>query len=140
MKVLRLTLCVFLMAAVCHAGVVADKQMEKFFAFLKKAKYKEASLVILEKVEIAPEQKEVNIAQYTGIFKTIITQHGKPLNYTKWRTKRLSKNFDETIYQINCEKSAWMIMIREYVQANGGSTFSEFNIVTEDDIFKKYVK
>ena len=73
-----------------------------------------------------------------GILKRFTLQHGKPLNYTKWRTKRLSKGFDETVYQLNCEKSAWMVMIREYTTAAGDGIFTVYNLVTEDDIFQKY--
>ena len=141
MKFLRSILCVFLMAAFCYAGEGADKQMEKFFGFLKKAKYKEASAALLDYgMNLSAEQKEVSIAQYAGHFTNFIKQHGKPLNFTTLRTRRLSKNFDETVYQINCEKSAWLIVIKEYVSPSGKSEFSELRILTEEDVFKYYDK
>lgn len=138
MKFLRVLLYVLLMAVMSHAGEYADKQMDSFFKLVKKAKYKEAIAAVLDYVDIAPEQREVTGSQYAGFVKTFMTQHGKALNYTKWRTKRLSKTFDETVYQINCEKSAWMVVIREYVKADGSSAFSFFNLISEEDIFKRF--
>lgn len=140
MKFLRSLLYVLLMAFVCHAGEVADKQMEKVYGFLKNAKYKEASAAIFDKMDLAPEEKNTNISVYAGYFNKFTAQHGKPLNYTKWRHKSLSKAFDETVYQINCEKSAWMIMIREYVTPDAKSYFQAFNIVTEEDIFIRFAR
>lgn len=140
MKILRSILCVFLMAVMCHAGEVADKQMDIFTKSLKKAKYKEAASALLDYMEMGDEQKTVNIAQYAGHFSTFIKQHGKVLNHTKLRTRRLSKNHDETVYQINCANSAWLVMIREYVSPNGKSYFWEFGVFTEDDVFKFYEK
>ena len=140
MKNLHLALCVFLMSAFCFAGEGADKQMEKFFGFLKKAKYKEAAAALMNYMEMGDEQRQVNIAQYAGHFSTIIKQHGKVLNYTKLRTRRLAKNHDETVYQINCDKSAWIVMIREYVSPNGKSFFWEVGAFTEEDVFKFYEK
>lgn len=133
-------LCFFLMAIASHAGEEADKQMEKFFGYLKKAKYKESAHSILDYVNMGDEQKEVRVANYAGHFENFIKQHGKALNYTTLRTRRLSKNFDETVYQINCEKSAWLVMIREYATPGGKSEFSELGIFTEDDVFKYYEK
>ena len=52
----------------------------------------------------------------------------------------LSKAYDETVYQINCEKSAWLIVIKEYVSPNGKSEFSELRVLTEEDVFKYYDK
>jgi hypothetical protein len=127
------------MAVVCHAGEVADKQMDQFTNFLKKAKYKEAATALLEYVaDMGEEQRSVNIAQYAAHFSTFIKQHGKVLNYTKLRTRRLAKNHDETVYQINCDKSAWLVMIREYVSPSGKSFFWELEVLTEDDVFKFY--
>ncbi|MBO4713590.1 MAG: hypothetical protein J5615_06850 [Fibrobacter sp.] len=139
MKFLRVLLYVLLMAVVCHAGEVADKQMDQFTNFLKKAKYKEAATALLEYVaDMGEEQRSVNIAQYAAHFSTFIKQHGKVLNYTKLRTRRLAKNHDETVYQINCDKSAWLVMIREYVSPSGKSFFWELEVLTEDDVFKFY--
>lgn len=140
MKFLRFALCAFLMATFCFAGEGTDKQMELFYGFLKKAKYNEAATAILEKVDLGVEEKATNISVYAGYLNRFTVQHGKPLNYTKWRHKSLSKSFDETVYQINCEKSAWMVMIREYASPDGKSFFSEFNIVTEEDIFERFAK
>ena len=138
MKTLRALLYVLLMAVMCHAGEVADKQMEQFTKFLKKAQYKEAASALLEYVDMGEEQRPVNIAQYAGHFSTFIKQHGKVLNHTKLRTRRLAKNHDETVYQINCDKSAWLVMIREYVSPSGKSFFWELEVLTEDDVFKFY--
>ena len=139
MKFLRVLLYVLLMAVMCHAGEVADKQMDQFTNFLKKAKYKEAATALLEYVaDMGEEQRSVNIAQYAAHFSTFIKQHGKVLNYTKLRTRRLAKNHDETVYQINCDKSAWLVMIREYVSPSGKSFFWELEVLTEDDVFKFY--
>lgn len=140
MKILCSILCVFLMAVVCHAGEFADKQMDLFMKSLKKAKYKEAAAALMNYMEMGDEQRQVNIAQYAGHFSTIIKQHGKVLNYTKLRTRRLAKNHDETVYQINCDKSSWIVMIREYVSPNGKSFFWEFGAFTEEDVFLFYEK
>ena len=140
MNKLRFLLCVFLMAVAGYAGEVADKQMDQLAKFLKKAKYKEAAAALMNYMEMGDEQRQVNIAQYAGHFSTIIKQHGKVLNYTKLRTRRLAKNHDETVYQINCEKSAWLIVIKEYVSPNGKSEFSELRVLTEEDVFKYYDK
>ena len=140
MNKLRFLLCVFLMAVAGYAGEVADKQMDQLAKFLKKAKYKEAAAALMNYMEMGDEQRQVNIAQYAGHFSTIIKQHGKVLNYTKLRTRRLSKNHDETVYQINCDKSAWIVMIREYVSPNGKSFFWEVGAFTEEDVFKFYEK
>ena len=88
--------------------------------------------------DMGEEQRSVNIAQYAAHFSTFIKQHGKVLNYTKLRTRRLAKNHDETVYQINCDKSAWLVMIREYVSPSGKSFFWELEVLTEDDVFKFY--
>lgn len=140
MNKLRFLLCVFLMAVAGYAGEVADKQMDQLAKFLKKSKYKEAAAALMNYMEMGDEQRQVNIAQYAGHFSTIIKQHGKVLNYTKLRTRRLAKNHDETVYQINCEKSAWLIVIKEYVSPNGKSEFSELRVLTEEDVFKYYDK
>ena len=128
------------MAVAGYAGEVADKQMDQLAKFLKKSKYKEAAAALMNYMEMGDEQRQVNIAQYAGHFSTIIKQHGKVLNYTKLRTRRLAKNHDETVYQINCEKSAWLIVIKEYVSPNGKSEFSELRVLTEEDVFKYYDK
>lgn len=141
MNKLCFVLCTLFLATVCYAGETADKQMDKFTDFLKKAKYKEAASSLLTYgLNTSDEQKDVKITQYAGHFKRFIKQHGKILNHTKLRTRQLSKQFDETVYQINCEKSAWLIMIREYSSPNGKSQFSELRILTEDDVFKYYEK
>lgn len=140
MKILRNLLFVLLMAVMCHAGEFADKQMDIFTKSLKKAKYKEAAAALLNYMEMGEEQRNVDITQYAGHFSTFIKQHGKVLNHTKLRTRRLAKNHDETVYQINCAKSAWLVMIREYVTPEGKSYFWEFGVFTEDDVFKFYEK
>ena len=141
MNKLRFLLCVFLMAVAGYAGEVADKQMDKVEKFLKKSKYKEAATALLDYgLNMADEQKVVGVTQYAGYFEKFVKQHGKVLNHTKLRTRRLSKAYDETVYQINCEKSAWLIVITEYVSPNGKSEFSELRVLTEEDVFKYYDK
>ena len=141
MKTLRALLYVLLMAVLCHAGEVADKQMEKVENFLKKSNYKDAASSLLDYgMNMSDEQRAVGVMQYAGYFEKFVKQHGKVLNHTKLRTRRLSKNYDETVYQINCEKSAWLIVITEYVSPNGKSEFSELRILTEEDVFKYYEK
>ncbi|WP_290735621.1 hypothetical protein [Fibrobacter sp. UBA3806] len=141
MKFLRSLLYVFLMAAMCHAGAVADKQMDKVEKFLKKSKYKDAASSLLDYgMDMSKEQKAVGVSQYAGYFEKFVKQHGKVLNHTKLRTRRLSKSYDETVYQINCEKSAWLIVITEYESLNGKSAFSALRVVTEEDVFKYYEK
>ena len=139
MKILRSLLYVFLMAAMCHAGAVADKQMDKVEKFLKKSKYKDAASSLLDYgMDMSKEQKAVGVSQYAGYFEKFVKQHGKVLNHTKLRTRRLAKNHDETVYQINCDKSAWLVMIREYVSPSGKSFFWELEVLTEEDVFKFY--
>ena len=129
------------MAVVGYAGEVADKQMDKVEKFLKKAKYKDAAAALMDYgMNLGAEQKEVSIMQYAGYFEKFVKQHGKVLNHTTLRTRRLSKSYDETVYQINCDKSAWLIVIKEYASPNGKSEFSELRILTEDDVFKYYDK
>ena len=141
MNKLRFLLCVFLMAVAGYAGEVADKQMDQLAKFLKKAKYKEAASSLLDYgMDMSKEQKAVGVSQYAGYFEKFVKQHGKVLNHTKLRTRRLSKSYDETVYQINCEKSAWLIVITEYVSLNGKSAFSALRVVTEEDVFKYYEK
>lgn len=141
MKFLRSILCTFLLASFCYAGEVSDKQMDKVEKFLKKSKYKEAASALLDYgMNLADEQKTVGVTQYAGYFEKFVKQHGKVLNHTKLRTRRLSKVYDETVYQINCEKSAWLIVIKEYVSPNGKSEFSELRVLTEEDVFKYYDK
>ena len=141
MNKLRFLLCVFLMAVAGYAGEVADKQMDQLAKFLKKAKYKEAASSLLDYgMDMSKEQKAVGVSQYAGYFEKFVKQHGKVLNHTKLRTRRLSKAYDETVYQINCEKSAWLIVIKEYVSPNGKSEFSELRVLTEEDVFKYYDK
>ena len=140
MRKVRFLLYVLLVAVMCHAGVFSDKQMADAFKFIKKAKYKEAAEVLLKHTEVPAEQKNVMVTDYEGVFKKFFAQHGKALNYTKWKTKRLSNSFDETVYQINCEKSAWMIAMHEYAKPASGSVFTAFRFVTEDDIFIQYGK
>jgi len=129
-----------MMAAVCHAGSFSDKQMEKFVKFLKKGKYNDASAVLVDKMDLSPEMKTSTIATYAGHIQSISLGHGKLLNYTTLRTKRLSKSFEDTVYQINCEKSSWLVMIREYVAPSGKSFFSGFRLLTEEDVFTYYEK
>ena len=58
MQFLRSLFYVLLMAFVCHAGEVADKQMDKVEKFLKKSKYKEAATALLDYgLNMADEQK-----------------------------------------------------------------------------------
>ena len=140
MKKLCITLCFLVMASASFAGDFSDKQMADAFKFIKKAKYKEAAEVLLKHTEVPAEQKDVMVTDYEGVFKKFFAQHGKALNYTKWKTKRLSNSFDETVYQINCEKSAWMIAMHEYAKPASGSVFTAFRFVTEDDIFIQYGK
>lgn len=140
MRKVRFLLYVLLVAVMCHAGDFSDKQMADAFKFIKKAKYKEAAEVLLKHTEVPAEQKDVMVTDYEGVFKKFFAQHGKALNYTKWKTKRLSNSFDETVYQINCEKSAWMIAMHEYAKPGSGSVFTAFRFVTEDDIFIQYGK
>ncbi|MBO4436926.1 MAG: hypothetical protein J5791_08605 [Fibrobacter sp.] len=141
MKTLRALLYIFLMTVMCHAGEVADKQMDKVENFLKQSKYKDAASSLLDYgMNMSDEQKTVGVMQYAGYFEKFVNQHGKVLNHTKLRTRRLSKNYDETVYQINCEKSAWLIVITEYVSPNGKSEFSELRVLTEEDVFKYYDK
>ena len=140
MRKVRFLLYVLLVAVMCHAGDFSDKQMADAFKFIKKAKYKEAAAVLLKHTEVPAEQKDVMVTDYEGVFKKFFAQHGKALNYTKWKTKRLSNSFDETVYQINCEKSAWMIAMHEYAKPASGSVFTAFRFVTEDDIFIQYGK
>ena len=141
MKFLRVLLYVMLMAVVCHAGEVADKQMGNVENFLKKSNYKDAASSLLDYgMNISDEQRAVGVMQYAGSFEKFVKQHGKVLNHTKLRTRRLSKNYDETVYQINCDKSAWLIVITEYVSPNGKSEFSELRVLTEEDVFKYYDK
>ena len=140
MRKVRFLLYVLLVAVMCHAGDFSDKQMADAFKFIKKAKYKETAEVLLKHTEVPAEQKEVMVTDYEGVFKKFFAQHGKALNYTKWKTKRLSNSFDETVYQINCEKSAWMIAMHEYAKPASGSVFTAFRFVTEDDIFIQYGK
>ena len=141
MKILRCLLYVFLMTAMCHAGAVTDKQMDKVEKFLKKSKYKDAASSLLDYgMDMSKEQKAVGVSQYAGYFEKFVKQHGKVLNHTKLRTRRLSKSYDDTVYQINCEKSAWLIVITEYVSLNGKSAFSALRVVTEEDVFKYYEK
>ena len=141
MNKLRFFFFFFLMAVAGYAGEVADKQMDKVEKFLKKSKYKEAATALLDYgLNMADEQKVVGVTQYAGYFEKFVKQHGKVLNHTKLRTRRLSKTYDETVYQINCEKSAWLIVITEYVSLNGKSAFSALRVVTEEDVFKYYDK
>ena len=141
MNKLRFLLCVFLMAVAGYAGEVADKQMDKVEKFLKKSKYKDAASSLLDYgMDMSKEQKAVGVSQYAGYFEKLVKQHGKVLNHTKLRTRRLSKTYDETVYQINCEKSAWLIVIKEYVSPNGKSEFIELRVLTEEDVFKYYDK
>lgn len=125
------------------AGELADSQMEKFMEFSKKEKYEDAVSALLDAVLLLsnqPDVKKTEMIAYAGYVKRFFATHGKPLNHTKWRKRSLSKNWDETVYQINCEYSAWMIEIREYVNSEGVHSFGEFRFVTEDDIFKVYGK
>lgn len=140
MRKMRVLLYVLLVAVMCHAGDFSDKQMADAFKFIKKAKYKEAAEVLLKHTEVPAEQKDVMVTDYEGVFKKFFAQHGKALNYTKWKTKRLSNSFDETVYQINCDKSAWMLTLREYAKSASGSTFTAFRFVTEEDVFIQYGK
>ena len=140
MKFVRVLLYVLLMVVMCHAGDFSDKQMAGAFKFFKKAKYKEAAEILLQHTEVPAEQKTAMVSEYEGIFKKIFLQHGKALNYTKWKTKRLSNSYDETVYQINCEKSAWMFTLNEYAKPDSGSVFTAFRFVTEDDVFIRYGK
>ena len=53
-------LCTLFLATVCYAGDTADKQMDKFTDFLKKAKYKEAASSLLTYgLNTSDEQKDV---------------------------------------------------------------------------------
>ena len=93
MRKVRFLLYVLLVAVMCHAGDFSDKQMADAFKFIKKAKYKEAAEVLLKHTEVPAEQKDVMVTDYEGVFKKFFAQHGKALNYTKWKTKRLSNSF-----------------------------------------------
>lgn len=139
----KLICVVFLASALTYAGELSDSQMAKFFEFSKQEKYTEAVTAILEYVLTYREQPMVLASETTrlsGIVKQFFMQHGKPLSYTMWKRRSLSKNWDQTVYQINCEKSAWMVELREYIGADGSRSFNEFRYVTEEDIFKAYAK
>lgn len=125
------------------AGSLSDTQMQKFFEFSKQGKYTEAATALIEHLQSIDEQPELKaseITKYTGFLKQIYTEHGKPFGYTKWKTKSLSKNWVQSVYQVNCEKSAWMIELTEYTSPDGKSTFDAFIFATEEDVFKIYGK
>lgn len=129
--------------AFASAGELSDHQMEKIFQHLKKKNFTEAAAAAMDSVfafENSPEVKTNTIAYYSGKLKEFTQQHGIPVGYTLWRTRRLSKNMEEVVFQVNCQKSAWMLEFHEFVNDAGKHYFSEVRYVTEDDIFKAYVK
>ncbi|PWJ63329.1 MULTISPECIES: hypothetical protein [unclassified Fibrobacter] len=130
-------------AAFSCAGELAEKQMAKFVDFVKKQKYEDATSSLMDHVyafENSDAAKNNAVVFYAGKMKEFTRQHGKPLGFTKWRTRTLAKNMEEIVFQINCEKSAWMLEIHEYVGDDGKHRFGDIRYVTEEDIFKAYAK
>lgn len=139
---MRKFICFILFAAVFScAGEFADKQVKKFVDFTKKGQYEKAVSVFLDNHALFLNDslsKKQNVVAHAGVVKKFITQHGKIVNYTKWRTRTLSKDMTETVYQINCQYSAWMVEVIEYLPPKGKPVFNSVRYVSEEDIFKIY--